>query len=525
MLSLLIVDDEVIIADGLYEMLQEVFQDQLVVRRCYSFYEAQQILEQNRVDILMTDIEMPDVSGLELHQWVNERWPMMRVIYLTGYSDFSYAHRALKQHAMAYVLKSEGDEVIVSAIRGAIESIQDESAKLLMQTLRPKTRSERIHQLVYHARHGGLVTPEQLRQAFEAAHAPFRVDAPILMGYCYFEGHSQQLNQCMNLMEELTGERLHLLLTEMSSRALLLIAQPATTECANTLQSILEAVQAILEKQGDLMTVCLMAQPVAFSELAATSELILEEINRTSPAVGELLIVNQSAAQRPAQDPLFHEEWSEALDKLKRLNEYLLTGQRDLYMEEEAHLWELLDSAASPHHARLIFGALATSLLHSASALPVPQKICRRLKEIGNAALIQNAQETPQELHRLAESVFEVRGQNKSNRQLSLVVRVNDYIADHMDDDLSLTTVADAVHFHPVYLSRIYKETAGISLSEYIADQRLKAACSLLCTTATPIAAIARATGFASPNYFSRWFRKQTGVTPQEYRDQSTNNL
>ena len=55
--SLLIVDDEVIIADGLYHMLQEVFQDRLEVRRCYSCDEACAVLNRNRVDILLTDIE------------------------------------------------------------------------------------------------------------------------------------------------------------------------------------------------------------------------------------------------------------------------------------------------------------------------------------------------------------------------------------------------------------------------------------------------------------------------------------
>ena len=104
--SLLIVDDEVIIADGLYHMLQEVFQDRLEVRRCYSCDEACAVLNRNRVDILLTDIEMPGASGLELHRMVRERWPMTRVIYLTGYSDFDYARRALKQRAFAYVLKS-----------------------------------------------------------------------------------------------------------------------------------------------------------------------------------------------------------------------------------------------------------------------------------------------------------------------------------------------------------------------------------------------------------------------------------
>ena len=129
--SLLIVDDEVIIADGLYHMLQEVFQDRLEVRRCYSCDEACAVLNRNRVDILLTDIEMPGASGLELHRMVRERWPMTRVIYLTGYSDFEYARRALKQRAFAYVLKSEGDQVLISTVERAVENLQEESARLM----------------------------------------------------------------------------------------------------------------------------------------------------------------------------------------------------------------------------------------------------------------------------------------------------------------------------------------------------------------------------------------------------------
>ena len=117
--------------------------------------------------------------------------------------------------------------------------------------------------------------------------------------------------------------------------------------------------------------------------------------------------------------------------------------------------------------------------------------------------------------------LFEIRGQNKSNRQMQLINRVNEYVSEHMDGDLSLVAIADAVHFHPVYLSRIYKENAGVSLSDYIANQRLNTACMLLRTSQTQISAIAKSTGFTSSNYFSRWFRKRIGLTPQEYRDKA----
>lgn len=131
--SLLIVDDEVIIADGLYHTLQEVFQDRLEVRRCYSCDEACAVLNRNRVDILLTDIEMPGASGLELHRMAARTLAMTRVIYLTGYSDFDYARRALKQRAFAYVLKSEGDKVIISTVERAVENLQEESARLMRQ--------------------------------------------------------------------------------------------------------------------------------------------------------------------------------------------------------------------------------------------------------------------------------------------------------------------------------------------------------------------------------------------------------
>lgn len=151
--SLLIVDDEVIIADGLYHMLQEVFQDRLEVRRCYSCDEACAVLNRNRVDILLTDIEMPGASGLELHRMVRERWPMTRVIYLTGYSDFDYARRALKQRAFAYVLKSEGDQVIISTVERAVENLQEESARLMRQAAVASEYARQLRQLVFHAMH------------------------------------------------------------------------------------------------------------------------------------------------------------------------------------------------------------------------------------------------------------------------------------------------------------------------------------------------------------------------------------
>lgn len=123
MRTLLIVDDELLIADGLCELLARSFSGRLNVLCRYSAAAALQVAQAQPVDILLTDINMPNVSGLELHRSMQALHPSCLVIYLTGYSDFEYARTALDQHAYAYILKGEGDDVVISIVEQALSQL------------------------------------------------------------------------------------------------------------------------------------------------------------------------------------------------------------------------------------------------------------------------------------------------------------------------------------------------------------------------------------------------------------------
>ena len=124
MRTLLIVDDELLIAEGLRSMLAEAFDGRLEVACRYSASEALQEAEKHPIDILLTDINMPGMSGLDLHRSLLEVCPGCLVIYLTGYSDFEYARTALDQRAFAYILKGEGDDIVISTVERALERIE-----------------------------------------------------------------------------------------------------------------------------------------------------------------------------------------------------------------------------------------------------------------------------------------------------------------------------------------------------------------------------------------------------------------
>ncbi len=122
MRTLLIVDDEMLIADSLRDMLAKAFEGRLNVICRYSAAGALQAAEDAPVDVLLTDINMPNMSGLELHRALQAKFPSCLAVYLTGYSDFEYARTALEQHAFAYILKGEGDDVVIATVERALET-------------------------------------------------------------------------------------------------------------------------------------------------------------------------------------------------------------------------------------------------------------------------------------------------------------------------------------------------------------------------------------------------------------------
>src|SRR5690606_14704865 len=110
MYRLLIVDDEEIIVNGLYEIFRNIKDLDLDVYKAYSGEEAIEWLNRTRVDIVLTDIRMPGIDGLELLEIIHRSWPQCRVIFLTGYDEFEYVYKAIQHKAVNYILKIEDND-------------------------------------------------------------------------------------------------------------------------------------------------------------------------------------------------------------------------------------------------------------------------------------------------------------------------------------------------------------------------------------------------------------------------------
>lgn len=123
MIKLLIVDDDMWIREGLRRKIRWEQAGIQVTGTAADGEEALKLMEELRPDLVLTDIQMPFLDGLQLAERINGDYPGTKVVFLTGYDDFSYAKRALRLQAADYILKYEDNEVILNAVAAAASTL------------------------------------------------------------------------------------------------------------------------------------------------------------------------------------------------------------------------------------------------------------------------------------------------------------------------------------------------------------------------------------------------------------------
>ena len=148
-MNILLVDDEPFVRASMARIIANV-EPNHAVREAEDGEEALQALEAERSDLVITDIRMPAVNGLELAKRIRERWPDIDVVMLTGHADFEYAQEAIRYHVTEYLLKPVSLDHMRRVIAQAEERLRERKAAEAVGKLRTKSLLEkRVHDLCY----------------------------------------------------------------------------------------------------------------------------------------------------------------------------------------------------------------------------------------------------------------------------------------------------------------------------------------------------------------------------------------
>ncbi|MBP3965456.1 response regulator [Paenibacillus lignilyticus] len=529
---LLIVDDERFTVDGLYEMIEDTPGLELDIYRAYSPEEALEWLTRTKIDIVLSDVRMPGMTGLELQQRIVAQWPRCKVIFLTGIHNLETAQLAIRTGSIDYILKTEGDEAIIRSIRKAIDSLAAESQSQQFM-LQAKDQLSRALPLLHRdwlmaVLESNAAQPAVTEEKLQELHIPLRGDAPIIAligridrwGEGSYHDRALMLYAVQNIAAEYYAPlAVFTASTDMHHFVCLLQPSAETGEQSETWRETVSFVQGTMES---IQQTCDRLLHLPVSLICGAQPAGWEQLPRVYEQMKKRLVVGLGTRDRMLLILDQREEGVAPEAALPPLRTITLQLERLLEDGTEEAFAEAIKSytALPTQYAEyaLVYYAIANLLLSQLTQGGEGRMDAAIMDDLMNLSAHQSREAALRYLLQTTSAIYARRKSIQHERTHQLIARLHQYIRGNLAGDLSLTSLSEIVYLNPAYLSVLYKQQTGTNLSEYIAELRLEKAKELLTATPLKIHEIADKVGFETSGYFIRFFKKRIQLTPQEYR-------
>mgnify|MGYP000871432300 FL=1 len=516
MYNILIVDDEKLHRKGLYSLLEEICPSDMVWEASDGI-EALEILEHISCEIVISDIRMTKMDGIELLKEIRGKNKDIFFVLLSGYAQFNYAREALRLQACAYLLKPVDRQELNETINDVKKKIikhRNEERKAADQEERlketvPAYVDRILNQFVQDPKFSAgdqLVSLLPLKQ--QGYLFLIKADSASEDGH-YFEKAGREIGHMIKKFFDPVSS----LTFELHSAYHTLATFVVDEELPN--MNKLEELSGIIEKKGFSNIF------IAVSELK--DNLFLQRCSAYEEAIEALdfsfyetknLFFHENTKVSTITDPeeLNNNDFFAAVQnrKIKKARELFESMLRHASQEEK--------TAPVILKKRTVF--LFYQLLKKLG--PLIEKDQREKLYERDQALIQT--ESFQQLLKEGQQLIFIIANCISHQKSAdgFIKGCKEYLETHYMDEISLESVAALFHFNPSYFSTLFKNLFGISFSAFLCNIRIDKAEELLINTDKKIKEVAASTGYRDPNYFIRSFKKKHGLTPDEFRKRRT---
>ncbi|GIO85448.1 hypothetical protein J25TS5_23800 [Paenibacillus faecis] len=506
--NMLIVDDEPVICEGLRCTIDWEKLGVRVVGEAYDGMEALRLVQEHGVDLVLSDIRMEGMDGLQLAKCLKERFPEVRVIMISGYEDFDYARQAIRLGVSDYLLKPVEIDELTEVVKKVVLSLGSEAKAGGMQEVELWLSHMARHGIAY-----GKQAPSSLRGA------QFRVLATQLDRF--YEQFGEQPPEGYEEIQDDWIDRLHTAVARPFLRAvsvfdhenllITLVVSDVNMDRAAWDQWL----GALRSKLKEARLYCGVSEP--YDDLEETA-------NRCAEASGLLPyhVLDDKAVLLP--------EDREAAARERTISAFDATDAAQRLMAA------MLKQDAAEVRARVagIFtffreeGYLPEEILRSYEEMSALLR--QRLRKSGMTGLeygprgawdlnifnTYGSLETAvlEEMSQLMQRI-ERHGIDKS---YWIIEKAKKFMNEHNGTDLKASEVAAWLKITPSYFSYIFKQGTGKSFTEYMNEMRMEQAKTLLATTHDKVFEIADKVGYKEYKYFVSVFKSYTGMTPKEYR-------
>jgi two-component system response regulator YesN len=480
------------------------------------------LIEETLPDVIITDIRMPFMDGLQLCKIIREHFPWMKVIILSGHDEFNYAQAAVKLGVTEYLLKP----VSVADMHEVLE-------RLVVQLDRDRKEAEDLKRL----RNQVDNNLQMLRQKFLLQ---------LLMGAM---SSSEAIEHSQQLGIDIIANYYLVVLVKIK---LCESSLPFDYEEYNQVESLISGLvgtnQDILSAQKDMEELALLIKGNTAEQLIQEGTFITELIqNEVGQKTSCTLLVGVGNPHKRLGE--IHRSFVEALVKVSdgsgepftsiskieldqigslkldqgALEHFLKSGLAQDFDEFfAANLHEIGKAALHSHLVKYYFfvDIILTTAQFVNDLDGDPNQVLPKLRQVDK--LVSDANTFDQirdEIKRILTVAISFRDSQMDNQQVEIVHRAKRFIdKSFANPDLTLADVAAQVHLSPNHFSVVFSQEMGETFRDYLIRIRIERAKELLRTTTLKCYEVAYQSGYNDAHYFSHIFKKATGLSPQNYR-------
>lgn len=517
MYKVLIVDDESIIRNGLYNMIpwSDLGVSGVLTASCAK--EALKIAQNTELDIMLTDICMPEMDGLEMTKIMLEIIPDLKVIVLTGYDDFKYAQKSCSLGVKDFILKPVDEGSLIKCIKLQIDHIQSELQTEVENNI--MSRKRMLENQREFEKSLMKLTEKSLDQ-------PDVIEVPECIKFA---------DDCEYQVAVLTPEISENSIWNQHRNLLIMSIKSFFIDLVDAQNSG----WTFQNSDGDIVVIFYVDKKSenAEEQISKLQEIIDVEFDvemrmGIGPVVQNMSRIKNSyeiarkkfGVKKPPHDT----------DNKKHVDDYLNKKDKLLILKEKI-LASFHDTEAAKEYLKKYINEVKTSGVSKSVAEQKFYDLASAfyweyLKTTGNSAdgrletLISTLQTNDLENCCVFTEMFIVKLMYTNKKQMHEIIEAATvFINKRLTEDLTVFTLAEQFHVARNYFSRLFKKEMGEGCNEYITRKRIEKAKHLLTVSRLKTYEVAEQVGYNDTNYFSLAFKKNTGMSPTEFRDRQNN--
>lgn len=535
-IKVFLVEDEMVIRRGIKNSIDWEKEGYIFCGEASDGELAYPMIIKEKPDILITDIRMPFMDGLELCKLVKKELPNIKILILSGYDEFDYAKEAIRLGVTEYLLKPISSGKLLEALNGVSESIRREKedkdlVRKYMEEMRENTEHEK--QKFFEQMIAGNLSMADALETGKKYEMNLSAGMYNLLLFRFTLGEENRksgelLGEAEYAIEKLT-ERLEYVFEfqrGVEGWAFLLMADNEE-QMSERVKELSKDLEEIMKNYSTIAYFGGIGQPVArlreLEESFREAERALAA--RFTMELNRIISVEdiRMAQNVDTLDDIEITSFGEIEKTRTMLEKFLNNGAEDEIDEfVDVYINELPEENLKSVLMRqyIIMDAYIVMMSFCEKIEGIEGEMQAQSEELKNSMkTIQTLEEIKNYIRMLLKKIIGVRDTISGRRYSDIIEIAKDQIRKtYMSDEISLNTIAAEVGMSPSYFSSIFSKEMGKTFVEYLTEIRMDRAKELLMCSSMKTSEIGYEVGYKDPHYFSYIFKETQNCTPKEFR-------